>query len=365
MRFLFAGGGTGGHIFPAIAIADEIRKIDTSSEILFIGAKGRIEEKIVPSNNYRLETIEISGINRENLFRNFSLPEKLFRALKRCGKLIKEFMPDVAIGTGGFVCGPVIYKAQRLGVPTLIQEGNAFAGKTIKFLAPGAKRVVINFEETLKYLKRKDNVIRIGHPVRSSLMKIDRHSAAQKFGVSPERKTLLVFGGSQGARGINDMVSTVAEEVVASGINLIWQTGSKDFKPLSEMFRSSDRNLRLFEFIDQMDIAYSASDLAICRAGITSIMELSLMRLPSILVPLPGSAEDHQAINANTFEALGACIVVNQQNGGQALMKEINILLESEEKREQMSVAAGNFADPLAAQKIAEEVFRLAESKQR
>jgi UDP-N-acetylglucosamine--N-acetylmuramyl-(pentapeptide) pyrophosphoryl-undecaprenol N-acetylglucosamine transferase len=360
MRYLFAGGGTGGHIFPAIAIADEIRKIDTEAEILFIGAKGRIEERIVPSNNYKLETLEISGIRRDNLLKNIGLPLKFLRAMLSCRSIIREFKPDVAVGTGGFVCGPVIYEAQRSGVPTLIQEGNAFAGKTVKFLAPKCNKVVINFEESLRYLKRKDNVIRIAHPIRSSMNRIDRTEAIRYFGLNPGNRTVLVFGGSQGARGINEAVESIAEKMSSENLNLIWQAGKNDAEILRGKFSEMNESIRIVEFIEKMDAAYSASDVVVCRAGITSIMELAFMRCPSILIPLPGSAENHQEINARTFKDRGAAEVVLQTEAKEKLFDEILNILSDEELRKRMEDAAGKFADPMAATKIAIEVKQLA-----
>ncbi len=361
MRYLFAGGGTGGHIFPAIAIADEIRKIDKEAEILFIGAKGRIEEKIVPSNNYRLETISISGIDRGSMLKNLGLPLKFIKALKRCKEIILAFRPDVAVGTGGFVCGPVIYEANRLGIPTLIQEGNAFAGRTISFLSKKSDKVVINFQDTVNYLKRRDNIIKIAHPIRSSLKRLDRREANEFFGLPPENKTILVFGGSQGARGINEAVSATAKKLYDEYINLIWQAGKNDTERMKKEFAGMSDRIKILEFIDRMDLAYSASDLVICRAGITSIMELSSMKSASILIPLPGSAENHQEINARSFESKGATRVVLQYEAKEGLFDEIKSVLGDQETLKKMELSAAEFADPLAAEKIAKEVKLLAE----
>ncbi len=361
MRYLFAGGGTGGHIFPAIAIADEIRKMDATAEILFIGAKGRIEENIVPSNNYRLETIEIAGINRSNMLKNIGLPVKFLGALRKCRDIIREFKPDVAVGTGGFVCGPVIYQAHKSGVPTLIQEGNAYAGKTIRFLSSKSDKVVINFEETIKFLKRKDNVVKVAHPIRSSLKRINKEEALKYFNLPADRKTILIFGGSQGAHGINEAVISAASKFHSAGMNLIWQAGKSDAANAQEEFSEFSDRIRIFEFIDRMDMAYSASDLVVCRAGITSIMELSFMKTPSILIPLPGSAENHQEMNARSFESKGASRVVLQHEAKEKLYEEILKIINDDEEISNMSSSAGDFADPLAAEKIAKEVKLLAE----
>lgn len=359
MKYLMAGGGSGGHIFPAIAIADEIRKIDKDAEILFVGAKGRIEEKIVPSNNYRLVTIDISGFDRSDIRKNIKLPFKLLQALRKCRQIIKEFKPDVAIGTGGFVSGPVIYMANRLRVPTLIQEGNSFAGKTIKFLSGKSGKVVINFEETKNYLRRKDNVIKISHPIRSSLKKIDREKALEYFELSSDRKTIFIFGGSQGARGINNVIERIIKKLYENSLNVIWQTGKSDHEKLSLEFLYLKDRVKILEFVDNIDIAYSASDLVICRAGITSIMEIGFLKLAAILIPLPTSAENHQELNARSLEKRNAAIVVLQNEMEIKLFDEIMVLINNEERLNMLKKNVSEFCDADAAMKIAKEAIKL------
>ncbi|MDQ3019964.1 MAG: undecaprenyldiphospho-muramoylpentapeptide beta-N-acetylglucosaminyltransferase [Bacteroidota bacterium] len=363
MKYLFAGGGTGGHIFPAIAIADEIKKLDEKAEILFIGAKGRIEEKIVPSNNYKLETIDITGFDRSNLTKNVRLPVKFILALRRCRILIKNFKPDVVIGTGGFVCGPVVYTANRLSIPTLIQEGNSFAGRTIKFLAAKSDKVVINFEETKNYLKRKDNVIKISHPVRSSLKKFDRTKALEFFKLPEDRKTIFIFGGSQGARGINTVIEHIIKRLYENNLNIIWQTGRSDYEKMYIEFAYLQDRIKIFEFIENIDYAYSASDIVICRAGITSIMEIAYLKLASILIPLPTSAENHQEMNARSLEREEAAIVVLQNNIGEKLLDEIMNLIDNEERLSRLKSNVNKFSDPEAAIKIAVEAIKLTKVK--
>lgn len=359
MKYIFAGGGSGGHIFPAIAIADEIRKLDEKAEILFIGAKGRIEEKIVPENKYKLETIDLSGFDRSNIFNNLRLPAKLLRSIRKCMKIIREFKPDAAIGTGGFVCGPVIYVSNILRIPTLIQEGNSYAGKTIKFLSNRSQKVVINFEETGKYLRRKDNLINISHPIRSSLKKEDREKALKQFNLSPENKTIFVFGGSQGARGINYGMEKIIQNLSESGLNIIWQTGKNDYKRLFEKFAELRENVRIMEFINDMDIAYSASELIICRAGITSIMELAFLQKASILIPLPTSAENHQAMNASSLVVKNSAVLITESEIETKLLNEIMNIVNDDERRKELENNIKQFSDPEAAKKIAKEVLKL------
>ncbi len=359
MRYLFAGGGTGGHIFPAIAIADEVKKSDRDAEILFIGAKGRIEEKIVPSNNYSLETIDITGFDRGSVIKNVRLPVKFILALRRCSQIIRSFRPDVVIGTGGFVCGPVIYVANRMGIPTLIQEGNSFPGKTIKFLSAKSSKVVINFDETEKYFKRKDNIIKISHPVRSSLKNTDRAEALEFFKLPSDRKTIFIFGGSQGARGINSGIEKIIKRLYEQNLNIIWQTGKADHEKMFIEFAYLQDRLRIFEFIDNIDYAYSASDIVICRAGITSIMEIAYLKMASILIPLPTSAENHQEMNARSLGDREAAIVVLQNDMGNKLFDEIISTINDESKLAILKSNVSKFSDPEAAMKIAQEAIKL------
>lgn len=363
MRYIFSGGGTGGHIFPAIAIADEIKKIDAEAEILFVGAKGRIEEIIVPQNNYKLVTIEISGFERKKMYKNVFLPVKIMRSITQSKNIIREFRPDVAVGTGGFVCGPVIHSAIRLGVPALIQEGNAYAGRTIKILSGRSDKVVINFDETRKYLRRKNNIIKISHPVRSSLEIKDRAESLIKFGLDPGYKTVFIFGGSQGARGINNAVINVLPAIVEKNLNVIWQTGVHDYENIISKFAEYNKKVKILKFIINMDEAYSAADLIICRAGITSIMEIALLKKAAILVPLPGSAEDHQISNAMSLKKLQAAEMILQEKLNIDLLPEIIRLTGSDEAAEELRNRVSEFSDKDAAKKIAEEVISLGKIK--
>ncbi|MDQ3194477.1 MAG: undecaprenyldiphospho-muramoylpentapeptide beta-N-acetylglucosaminyltransferase, partial [Bacteroidota bacterium] len=341
------------------AIADEIKKSDGKAEILFIGAKGRIEEKIVPSNNYRLETIDITGFDRSNIAKNINLPVKIILALRRCRQLIKIFRPDVVIGTGGFVCGPVVYMAGTMKIPTLIQEGNAYAGRTIKFLSGKAGKVVVNFEETKKYLKRKDNVVQISHPIRSSLKLSDRETALAILGLPSEKKTIFVFGGSQGARGINNGIERILKRLYENNLNIIWQTGKGDFERMNIEFGYLKDRVKIFEFIENIDNAYSACDVVICRAGITSIMEIAFLKKACILIPLPSSAESHQELNAKSLHDSHAAILVHQIDIGKRLLNEIMDLVNDNKRLEDLKANVSKLSDAGAARKIAEEAIKL------
>ncbi len=359
MKILFAAGGTGGHIFPAISIADELRKKKSDTEILFVGAKGRIEEKIVPSNNYRLETINLTGFDRQKFFKNAGLPFKIIGALRRCFTILRKFKPDVVVGTGGFVCGPLVYAASVLRIPTVIQEGNEFPGKTIKFLAPRSDLVIINFNETRKFLRTRAEIQQISHPIRMNLKKIDRNAAAKVFGLEAQNKTIFVFGGSQGARGINHAVEEIAEKLFENSFNILWQAGRSDTERLKEKFKDKGDRIKVMEFIENMEAAYSASDLLVCRAGITSIMEIAYLKMPAILVPLPTSAENHQELNARSIERINGASVILQRELKDKLYNEITKLLSNETKLKEYSENVNKISDINAASKIADKIINI------
>ncbi|MFC2093934.1 undecaprenyldiphospho-muramoylpentapeptide beta-N-acetylglucosaminyltransferase, partial [Bacteroidota bacterium] len=343
MKILFAAGGTGGHIFPAISIADEIKKMDDKSEILFIGAKGRIEEKIVPANNYELRTISISGLSKKDIKRNLKLPFKILGSLYSSNKILKKFKPDVVVGTGGFVSVPVIINAKRRGIPILLQEGNSFPGKATRYLSKKADKVIINFEETSKFLKRNDNVLTISHPIRRSLNKVDKKKALDFFGLNKNWKTLFIFGGSQGAQAINAGIEKIIHKLYFEKINVIWQTGAADFRRLKDKFNGFESSVKIFEFIDNMQYAYSTADLVICRAGISSIMELAYLEVPAILIPFPLSAENHQEKNARSLEDRNACLLIVQNEIEEKLYKMIIEYINEPSKLKEIRKNIGEF----------------------
>lgn len=359
MKIIFTGGGTGGHIFPAIAVADELKKTYKDTDILFVGAKGRIEEKIVPANNYELKTINIEGFNKRNVIGNFKLPVKILKALKNCKEILKDFKPDVVIGTGGFASAPMVYSAIRMKIPSLIQEGNSYPGKVTKFLAGKANMVVVSFEETKNYLKRKDNVYKISYPVRNSLTKSDKIGALNSFGLNNGNRTLFAFGGSQGAKGINDSLKNKLKALYDENINLIWQTGKSGYGEIKELCRPYEDKVKVFEFIDNMKYAYSASDLVICRSGMSSIMELSFLNMPAILVPFPLSADNHQEKNARTLENSKACILILQNELESELISVITNTIFNNETLKTLGENIRKFSDPDSAKKIANLIYQL------
>ena len=359
MKLIFSGGGTGGHIFPAIAVADEIRKKNKDVNILFVGAKGRIEEKIVPANNYNLETISISGFDKTKLYKNILLPYKIFIALKNCRQILKKFNPDAVIGTGGFASGPMVHSALKLGIKTLIQEGNSYPGKVTRMLADKVDKVVISFEETKRYLKRNDNIIKISYPVRESLKCINRDDANRKFGFDPTNKTLMIFGGSQGASAINNALSGIFERLYQKNINILWQTGTKDFNEIQKRTREFTDKIKVTAFVNEMDIAYSASDLVVCRSGISSVMEIALLSKPAVFIPYPLAADNHQEKNARTIEKGDGCIVILQSEVEAKLYDTITSLINNKDALSALGSNIHKFSDPGSAEKIAQEIFSL------
>ncbi len=352
-RIIFAAGGTGGHIYPAIAIADELKKLNKDIEIKFIGAKGRIEEKIVPQRGYELKTIDISGFKRSLSYKNIINGIKLLKALGESKKILKDFNPEIVFGTGGFVSGPVLKSAYRLKIPNVIEEGNYYPGVTVKFLSQSADKVILNFEGTKKFLKRQDNIEIMSYPVRENLKKYNREEAIKHFGLNPGKKTLFVFGGSQGAKSINTSLLKIFENISGNGVQIIWQTGENDFESISRIVSTSE-NVKVFKYIDNIDYAYSACDLTICRAGISTIMELASFKLAAIFVPLPSASENHQEKNSRAIIEKQAAEMILDKELNEKLETTVLKLINDDNKLNNMRSNINQFADVKAASKIAQ-----------
>ncbi len=266
---MLAGGGTGGHLFPALAIADELRKISPNAEILFIGTRHKIEARVVPHHGYEFKAIWISGFHRSLRPGNLAFPLKVLVSLVQSFFVIRDFKPDVVIGTGGYVCGPVLYAASLLAIATVLHESNSYPGVTTRFLAGRATKVFLGFEHARTWLRRSDNVELVGTPIRDSLGRASRADALRFFGLNPHRKTALIVGGSLGAASINQVVSQSINALTESGLQLIWQTGKNGFEEVIQ--KISGRNVGwVGAFIERMDLAYAAADLVVCRAGATT-----------------------------------------------------------------------------------------------
>lgn len=352
-RIIFAAGGTGGHIYPAIAVADELKKINPEIEILFIGAKGRIEEKIVPNCGYKLRTIDIKGFKRSLSLQNINVTLKLLKALRESKKILKEFKPQVVFGTGGFVSGPVLRSANSMEILTVIEEGNSYPGISVKWLSAKADKVILNFEETKKYLKRKDNIEIMSYPVRENLKKISRDEAIKYFGLDSNKKTLFVFGGSQGAASINKALLNSIESLTKNNIQIIWQTGDTDFEAINSAVKNN-YSVKVLKYIDNIAYAYSAADLVVCRAGISTVMELAGFGIAAVFVPYPKSSENHQEKNAMTLVEKNAAEIINDSELDEKFENKVTGLMIDDARREELKNNIKQFADNNAAAKIAD-----------
>ncbi|MBI3194621.1 MAG: undecaprenyldiphospho-muramoylpentapeptide beta-N-acetylglucosaminyltransferase [Ignavibacteriae bacterium] len=362
VRVIFAGGGTGGHLFPAIAIADELKRLVPDAEIEFIGTKNKIEARVVPQKRFAFRTIWISGFHRRLRLSNFLFPLKVVVSFMQSYSIIKQFKPDVVVGTGGYVSGPIVYTASVLSIPTLIHEQNSYPGVTTRMLGNHVKQVCITFEQSKKYLKRQDNVVCTGNPTRASLEKVNLADAFNYFGFdsSNKQKTLLVFGGSLGATTINNAVVHHLEKYIERGFRIIWQTGKEDVERVKSVTgKISKEFLWLNVFIDRMEYAYALSDLVICRAGATTIAELTRLGKPAILIPYPFAAADHQTENAKAMTEAGAALMVKDSEAKERLFDVVQSLMNDSGKLQAMSNASKQLGKPNSAEEIAQRIIKL------
>lgn len=358
-RILFAGGGTGGHVYPAIAIADAVKRLSPGAEIEFAGTRAKMEWEAVPKAGYRIHPITISGLHRGQPWRNVALPLKVVKSLLESRRLVREFNPHVAVGTGGYVSGPVLMAASLAGRPILIQEQNAFAGMTNKLLGKRAARIHVAFEEAKRYFPPGRSILS-GNPTRRELLEADPAGARRHFDFEPGQFVIAVFGGSLGSRAINEaMIEHVNDLLSDDQIGIIWQTGKQYFDRVRRLVRPNPR-LRLLQYVDRMDLAYAAADLAICRAGAITCSELMVTGTPSILVPSPNVAEDHQTHNARSMQSAGAAVLLPEAEMQDRLLDVVLGLRGDEERLAEMGRAARRIARPDAADRIARDVLSLA-----
>lgn len=360
LKVVISGGGTGGHIFPAIAIAKALQKKNPNTEILFVGAKGRMEMEKVPAAGYKIIGLTIAGIQRKLDLRNFLLPFKLVKSLVEAHKLLKDFKPDIAIGVGGYASAPTLYMASQMDVPTLIQEQNSYAGLTNKLLAKRASAICVAFPHMEKYFPT-NKIVLTGNPVREDLQDISgkREEAMSFFGLDGGRKILLVIGGSLGARTINNAMFDGLHLIEEQGIQVIWQTGKFFFTKAKE---KNNQTIKVFDFINRMDLAYAAADVVISRAGALSIAELCLTAKPCILVPSPNVAEDHQTKNAMALVNEGAAQLVKDSEAGKVLVNKALYLLHNDNQQAELKEKISALAMRNAADKIVDEVYKVVRS---
>ncbi len=361
MKVIISGGGTGGHIYPAIAIANELKRLDPATDILFVGAEGKMEMEKVPRAGYRIEGLPVVGIRRELTLANLAFPLKLGRSLLRARQLVRDFKPDVAVGVGGYASGPTLLAAALANVPILIQEQNSFAGLTNKVLAHWAKRICVAYPGMDAFFP--DSKIRLtGNPVRSDIQRADEQvdNGRMQFGLLPDVPTLLIIGGSQGARTLNESIEAGLPQLKQAGIQVIWQTGSAFIERARKAVEQAGATLvQPHEFIYDMDKVYAVADAVVSRAGALSVSELCIVGRPAILVPLPTAAEDHQTHNAMALVNRGAALLINDRDARQTLVSEALRLLSDLQQRETLSSQIRQLAFPTAAVDIAQEVIQL------
>ncbi len=361
IRVIISGGGTGGHIFPAIAIANALKAIDPNIELLFVGAEGKMEMEKVPAAGFKIEGLPIAGIKRELSLDNLSFPMKLMRSLNKAKSIIKQFKPDVAVGVGGYASGPLLFMASRQGIPALIQEQNSFPGITNKILSRKAKRICVAYENMERFFP-KEKIIFTGNPVRNDLQQTEgrKGEAALFFGLSADKPTILVVGGSQGARSINRAVLAGLDKLADAGVQLVWQTG-KLFYPEAKKALDDLNNpsIKAFDFITKMDLAYAIADIVLARSGASTVSELCIVRKPAILVPLPTAAEDHQTKNSKALVDRKAALLVADADANSKLINEALNLINNPSLRNELAANIAPFARPLAAQDIAKEVLSI------
>ena len=366
LRIIISGGGTGGHIFPAVSIANAIKEQHPDAEILFVGAEGRMEMKRVPAAGYKIIGLPIAGFNRKNLLKNFSVLIKIIRSQLKARKIIKDFQPHAAVGVGGYASGPTLKMAGMMGIPTLIQEQNSYAGVTNKLLAKKADKICVAYEGMERFFD-KEKIILTGNPVRQGLLKsINKEEAIRSFGLDPQKKTILIVGGSLGARTINNCVMKGLDKIKHSDVQFIWQTGKFYIDEARKTVKQAGELPMLYttDFISDMATAYSAADLVISRAGAGSISEFCLLQKPVILVPSPNVAEDHQTKNALALVNKEAALYVKDAEAENELLDLAIKTVQQPEVLKKLSnhIAALAFKD--SANVIAQEVCKLAEQYQ-
>jgi UDP-N-acetylglucosamine--N-acetylmuramyl-(pentapeptide) pyrophosphoryl-undecaprenol N-acetylglucosamine transferase len=358
-KYIISGGGTGGHIFPAIAIANALQKREPKAEILFIGAKGKMEMEKVPAAGYKIKTLNIQGLQRKLTLKNLVFPFKLLASLSKARKIVKEFKPDVVIGVGGYASGPTLRVATKKGIPTLIQEQNSYPGITNKILAARVNTICVAYPEMEKFFP-KEKIVLTGNPIRKEIVEssIQKQEAIDFFNLKKDKAVVLIIGGSLGARTLNESVISKIKEIQDCGIQIIWQCGKYYYEELKEKAKDKE-GILLKAFITRMDMAYAAADVVVSRAGALSISELSALGKATVFVPSPNVAEDHQTKNAKVLVNNNAALLVEDKNAREELIKEVLQLIKDKEKIKELEVNAKKMAYLNSAEKIADEIEKL------
>ncbi len=360
-KVIISGGGTGGHIFPAIAIANALKKREPDTDILFVGAKGKMEMEKVPAAGYPIEGLWISGLQRKLTLKNLSFPFKVLSSLMKAKKIISNFNPDVVIGVGGYASGPTLRAATKKKIPAIIQEQNSFPGITNKLLAKDVSRICVAYDGMEKFFP-ENKIVKTGNPVRQNVIDIigKSDSAYEFFNLDRNKKTILVVGGSQGALSINKAIHKYLDLIIENGIQLIWQTGNYYFETAKDGTQElKDKGVRTIEFIDRMDYAYAVADVIISRAGAIAISEICAVGKPTIFIPLPTAAEDHQKKNALALVEKEAAIFIENNKAIEQLGDTVMDLIKNESLLSELSMNLKKLAITNADERIVDEIIKL------
>lgn len=361
-RIIISGGGTGGHIFPAISIANAIKERWPEAEILFVGAENRMEMERVPAAGYKIIGLPVAGFDRKNLLKNIPVAVKLFKSLRKARNIVKTFKPDIAVGVGGYASGPTLRAAAAKGISTVLQEQNSYAGVTNKMLAKKAAKICVAYEGMERFFP-KEKIVLTGNPTRQDLVVSaeNREKGYAHFGLKRDRKTILMVGGSLGARTLNDSIVESFPKIKQSDVQVIWQCGKYYFKEMSDLQEQGKipDNVYLFDFVSRMDYAYSVADLVISRAGAGSISEFCLLGKPVILVPSPNVAEDHQTQNAMALVKKDAAVMVSDANARALLFDTALSLINDDKKLKSLSENILKLAQRDSAKRIVDEIAAL------
>lgn len=359
LRVLISGGGTGGHIFPALAIANALKRRDPATEILFVGAENRMEMERVPAAGYEIVGLPVSGFDRKRLWRNFKVLYRLWKSSRMARRVISSFNPDIAVGVGGYASGPTLMIAQERDIPTLIQEQNSYAGVTNKHLGKDACRVCVAYEGMERFFD-PEKIVLTGNPVRESIVGCDatKEDAKRELGFDPDKPLVVVVGGSLGARTINDSVKIAMDRITGAGANILWQTG-RYYAEDCEAAAKGNPAVLATAFVSRMDLAYRAADLVVSRAGASTISELQLVGVPAVLVPSPNVAEDHQRKNAQALAGRGAAVMLLDADCRRQLASTVCSLLSDTGKLDTLRKNVREMALPDADEHIVDEIYKL------
>jgi len=356
-RYLFAGGGTGGHLYPAIAIAQKIREIQPNAEILFIGTSHKIESRVVPQLNFNFKSIWISGFSRQLNFRNLLFPIKLLFSMLQALFICIKYKPNIAIGTGAYVSGPAIWAAKFMGAKAVLLEQNSYPGITNRLLEKKVEKIFLSFEESKKHFNDKSKLEVLGNPIRIDIVLSDKIEAKKHFGLSETKKAIVIVGGSLGAKTINDSIKNNIEELMNLGIQILWQTGEKYYDSYKQF---GNENIKVVKYIDDVAKAYSAADLIIARAGATTIAEVAQLGLPVIFVPSPNVAANHQFKNAEVLKNAKAAELIEDDKLNSQLVDKVKSIIFDEKELESLKNNIKMFAKPDAITLITKEIIKLA-----